>query len=492
MMSLPRSSWYAVAVTTFAISSAVSAQRAGKPLAEEVARAMGGRNNVLGVRTILLTGTGENYNLGQNRAPDVNLPVWAVTKYVRALDLENGRWRQDQTREPRFPTGNTAPQRQRVGFDVVGYDITSDTSMRRVGARPTLDRRAELIYHPVGFVRAALQPGAQATEIAARGRMRALRLVLDGETYTMLVNGSTRLPLRIERTIHNGMLGDVVVASEFSEWVVASGLRLPMHVVQRIDDRWPLSDLKFTAAGVNTNIGDLAIPESVKTAELQAPQVTVAVDSVAPGVWFIGGGSHHSVAIEMKDHLLLVESPQGEERTLAVIRRARELRPGKPVRAVINTHHHFDHSGGVRAAMSEGLTVITHARNKAFYEALAKRRFSVVPDQLAKSPKPVRVEGVTSKRILTDGTRTVELHEILGSPHSESMLVVYLPAEKLLVEADLYTPQAANVTTPPVAPFAKGLVENIDRLGLGVETLIPIHGRVVPMSDLRKVAAAGS
>jgi len=67
------------------------------------------------------------------------------------------------------------------------------------------------------------------------------------------------------------------------------------------------------------------------------------------------------------------------------------------------------------------------------------------------------------------------------------MLVVYMPAEKLLIEADLYTPQAATVTTPPVAPFAKGLIENVDRLGLTMERIVPIHGRVVPMSDLRSI-----
>lgn len=477
------------ALALLVLTPSAGAQRPGRPLLGEVMQAMGGRARVLAAQRLTLQGTGENYNLGQNRAPEVDLPVFAVTSYLRALDFGNWRWRQDQTREPRFTTAVTTPQRQRIGFDGVGYDITSDTTMRRVGVRPTLDRSAELIYHPLGFVHAAMKPGAQLTEWRAPGGLRQLRMVLDGETYTMTVDRRMRLPLSIERKTHHGMLGDVVVSSELSGWGTVSGVRLPMRIVQRIDRTWPVYDIRFTSARVNGEPGELAISESVKTAALQTAPVSVAVDSVAPGVWYLTGGSHHSVAIEMAGHLLLVEAPQNDDRTLAVIRRARELRPGKPVRAVINTHHHFDHSGGVRAAMAEGLGLITHARNAAFYRDLARRPFTVVQDQLAKSPKAAAVDGVVSKRVISDGRRTVELHVITGSPHSESMLVVYMPAEKILIEADLYNPPAATVTTPPSAPFAKGLVENIDRLGFTVERIVPIHGRVISMSDLR--AAAG-
>jgi glyoxylase-like metal-dependent hydrolase (beta-lactamase superfamily II) len=196
----------------------------------------------------------------------------------------------------------------------------------------------------------------------------------------------------------------------------------------------------------------------------------------------------------MRDHLLLVEAPQSDARTLAVIQRARTLRPGKPVRAVITTHHHFDHTGGVRAAIAEGLTVITHARNKPFFDELARRRHFIVADALANSRQPARIQGVGPRTVLSDGTRTVEIHQIRGSQHAkafqhaETLLMVYLPAEKLLIEADLYSPPAVNATTPPYAPFAANLVENIDRLGLQVERVVPIHGRVVPMSDLRAAA----
>lgn len=483
--TLPRA-----ALAALMVSSPAVAQQSGTGLIGDVARAMGGRDAVLAVRTLILQGTGENYNLGQNRTPDLTLPVYAVTKYLRAYDFQNSRWRQDQTREPRFPTGVVAPARQRVGYDVVGYDITSDTTMRRVGARPTLDRAAELIYHPVGFIQVALQPGAQVTEQASSGGSRVARLVSNGESYTMVVDRRTLLPLRIERTIHHNMLGDAVLSTELSNWSPVSGVQLPMRIVQRLDATWPLADLTISGAAVNGDPGDLALPANVKTAEVPTVPVNVTVDSIAPGIWYLTGGSHHSVVIEMSDHLVLVEAPLNDERTLQVIRVARALRPAKSLRTVINTHHHFDHSGGIRAALSEGLTVITHDKNRQFFQDLAKRRFTIAPDRFATNPTRPVIDGVSGGSVISDGRRTIDLREIQGSAHSESMLVVYLPAEKLLIEADLYSPQAANVTTPPVAPFAKDLVANIARLGLSVERIVPIHGRVVPVSDLSATAAA--
>src|SRR4029079_2656663 len=470
-------------ISLFAAASPTAAQ-SGRGIVERVAHAMSGTRLVLAVKTLMLRGSVENYNLVQNISPEAELPLYTVTSYVRVIDFRNARWRQDQTREPKFVTSNTNPQRQRTGYDRVASDITSDTSMRRLGPRPTLDRRAEIIYHPVGFVQAALKRGAKVDEEVVHGVNRRVRLEVDGERYTMTVDNRTNLPLSIERTIANSTLGDVVLSNEFPRWYEAGDVRVPLEVIQGLDGRWRLNDITFDGVRVNGAIVDITIRESVRNAELVPTPVSVTVDSVAPGVWLFAGGSHNSVAIEMKDHLLLVEAPQSDERALAVIQKARSLSPNKPLRAVINTHHHFDHSSGIRAAMSEGLTIITHRDNKGFLENLSHRRFTILPAAYAKSPKPVVIETVSDRRTFSDDTRRVDLYDVRGSLHSTSMLIVHLPAERLLIEADLFTPPAPTVTTPTPQPFAFNLIENIGRLGLVVDRIIPIHGRVVPFSEL--------
>jgi glyoxylase-like metal-dependent hydrolase (beta-lactamase superfamily II) len=134
--------------------------------------------------------------------------------------------------------------------------------------------------------------------------------------------------------------------------------------------------------------------------------------------------------------------------------------------------------------------VITHTKNAPFFEMLSKRRHFVVSDTLARAPRAAKVEGVNTKRVLSDSTRTVEIHHVRGNPHTATMLMVYLPAEKLLIEADAYTPPAADVAARPRAPFAENLLENIERLGLQVDYIVPLHGRIVPLSDLRAAVEA--
>jgi glyoxylase-like metal-dependent hydrolase (beta-lactamase superfamily II) len=213
----------------------------------------------------------------------------------------------------------------------------------------------------------------------------------------------------------------------------------------------------------------------------------VATQMVADGVWYVTGGTHHSVAIEMKDHLILVESPLNDERALAVLAETRSLAPGKPVRYVVNSHHHFDHAGGLRAAAGEGATIITHEINRAYLERALATPASLRPDHLARSGRKGVVEGVRDRRVLSDGTRTVELHHIAGNAHDDGLLMAYLPRERLLVEADAFTPRPPNAP-PPASPlnFTVNLVENLKRLGLGVDRLLPLHGRIVPVADLQR------
>jgi glyoxylase-like metal-dependent hydrolase (beta-lactamase superfamily II) len=459
---------------------------------DDVARAMGGRDRVLAIRTLVHEGRGRNYNLGQNRTPDAELPVFEVTEFRRTIEFPQRRWRHEQVRVPRFVTGNTAPQRQRFGLDGdVAYNITADGTVQRASATVAADRANEFLYHPVGLLQQALGGQARVTPITtAEGSL--FRINTGNNEVDLFVDPATSLPLMVLKYVHHPMLGDVLLEHEYGDWTDVDGVKLPMHLVQRIDGRWLLYDLQVTSARVNADVSDLAAPAEVRAAQPPVPTVNVTVDTIAPGVWYLAGQSHHSVAIAMSDQILLVEAPQSEARTLAVLARARELRPGKPVRAVINTHHHFDHAGGIRAAMSEGISIITHAANAPFYRNLASRRFQIVEDAMSRRSLRPRVEPVSTRRVLRDSTRTVEIHHIRGNQHAGTLLMVYLPADRLLIEADVYTPPAPNVTTPPPAVFAPNLVENIDRLGLQVDRIVPIHGRVVPISDLRAAAQAAA
>ena len=208
------------------------------------------------------------------------------------------------------------------------------------------------------------------------------------------------------------------------------------------------------------------------------------------GLWWLGGGSHHSVVVEYPTYITVIESPLNDERALAVIAEAKKLVPNKPIKYLVNTHNHFDHLGGVRAFVPEGATIITNAMNKPYYEKIFNAPHALAPDRLSQNPKKATYLTVKDKYVLADGGREIDIYHIESDNHNEGMLMVYVPKEKVLVEADDFTPPAPN--GPPPAPravnFTKNLNANIERLKLDVVTIAPLHGFVVPVAELKKLA----
>jgi hypothetical protein len=130
--------------------------------------------------------------------------------------------------------------------------------------------------------------------------------------------------------------------------------------------------------------------------------------------------------------------------------------------------------------VSEGLTVITHKANAAFFQDAAARAHTIVPDALSKNPKPIKVTPVDEELVLKDAAMTVNLYHIAGNPHADTLLMAYLPRERLLVEVDAYSPGAA------VQPYVANLRENISKRNLRVDKVLPLHGGIVPFAELAK------
>ena len=487
---------FRVATSAIALAFAATSLAAQSPALDAAAQAMGGKERIRAIRTLILEGTGDNLNFGQNHTPYAETK-FEVTSYRRSFDFTNRRWFLDQTRVPRFVTGNTNPVRQRQGLDGapndVAYNIGNNDNMQRAGGQAAADRMYEYFYHPVGFVMAAYYDGTEILEEAAPNNMRLVRITQGGNKVAMLIDSRTKLPVRVERMVYQPMLGDVTLFTEFSDWRDVGGLKLPMRITQKYENLFTLSDIRLTSTRVDEDVGNIAATDSIRNATVvqagtQPPAPTIAVDSLAPGVWRIAGGSHHTVAIELSNQVVLVEAPQNDARSLAAIAKARELRPGKPLELLINTHHHFDHAGGIRAAISQGLTIVTHEGNKEFYEKLVyPRKHLMQPDALQQNPKPLKIRAVGQTHVINDRMRTIEVHHVAGNPHNGNMLVVYLPAEKILIQADLYNPPAAGATNP-VFPFAANLLETIQRKRLQVDRVVGIHGNPVPFTEFQAAA----
>jgi glyoxylase-like metal-dependent hydrolase (beta-lactamase superfamily II) len=287
---------------------------------------------------------------------------------------------------------------------------------------------------------------------------------------------------QVATKIANPVLGDTELTATYSDYRSHNGVQFPAKI-SMVQGGFPLWELTITSVTPNAPF-DLPVPENVASATL--PAVQTASTKLAEGVWHVTGGSHHSVVVEFKDYVAVVEAPQNEQRSLAVLAETKKLVPSKPVRYVLTTHHHFDHSGGLRTYVAEGATVVTHATNVAYFTKSLVAPATITPDAQSKSPKKPKFQSVSDKYVLTDGTQTIEVYATDGDTHTGEYTLVYLPGPKILVEGDAWSPGPAGAPPPatPPAPAVK-LYEDLQKLKLDVATVAPIHGRgAVPISEM--------
>jgi len=469
-----------VFVATAALSSCAT-ETPEQQILSDAASALGGRDIIESTASLTIEGEGSMGNLGQDMTPDATSQHFAVTDYRRTVDLNQARARTEQTRTPDFNYfRGPGPMTQSFGIDGdVAYSMAPDGSASRAPEASSRSQRIAYYHHPLTLVRAALAPDAAVTNARVEGPERLVDITTaDGNTLTLAIEDGSGLPSRITSLDHHPNLRDVTRTTRFSSYEDVDGLTLPTRLVRSIDDFEELV-LEVSMQSLGADTGDLTAPESATSAApiTGPPPANVTAEPVADGVWFLAGESHHSVLVEMSDHVVLIEAPN-EVRTLAVVEKARAVVPDKPLTHLVNTHHHFDHSGGVRAAISEGLTIVTHESNAAFYEELGARPSTIEADALARNPQDVSVVSVGDELTLGDDSMRLVLYPIDGNPHGSAILMAYLPDHRLLVQADAFSP-GRNYQ-----PFAANLLSNVETRELLVERIVPIHGGITPFEGL--------
>lgn len=469
---------------------------------QAAARAMGVDEEMTSIQ---YSGTGWAGAVGQNFTPDIDWPRFDLTSYTRTIDFES----LSSTEEMVLVQGDHE-QRGGGGTPIEGelrrkYLVSGDYAWNLQGDNivpvPALaERRLLDIYlTPHGFIKGALAGNPTVITRNEYGERVTVVSFIALDKYRINATfGENNLILRIQTWLPSPVVGDMYHETVFRNYREVDGIQFPgrWHQHTDFDDGASLPNVSggdhsfglenITDVRVNIRGTGLEVPEVVRAA---AQEVRVESTELAEGVWLIGGGSHNSVAIAFADYVAVIEAPLNEARSLAVIEEIYRLVPGKPIRYIVNTHHHWDHLGGIRTYVHEGATIITHAKNRSYYqEILRARPWLLEPDRYSLYPPEEWSEGyifetVYKKYLLGDATRTVELHEVYGLDHVSGMLIAYLPKEKMVIEADLYTPPTAGVKPPSPNKSNRTFYENIQRLDLDIETIVPIHGRPGPMSQ---------
>ena len=463
--------------------------------AQDAKSVIGAASAAIGVdqlKTVQYSATGFDFALGQSFNPEAPWPKFINKSYTRAIDFQVPASRVERVRLQ----GENPP---RGGGQQPVRGEQSQTQTIIVDATTPWAQQLELWMMPHGFLRAAATRNATLRTQSVNGkRYNVLSFTGDNKAAVNGFINDQNLVERVETLIDSPILGDMPFEAVYSDYKDFAGVKFPTRIVQRQGGH-PIFDL--TVADVRPNApvtiqppqGRGGAPAGGGGAAGGAPANAAPSEKLADGVYLILGG-YASVAVEFKDHLAIVESGQGEARGEAVIAEAKRLVPNKPIRFIVNTHHHFDHSSGLRPLVAEGATIVTHQINRPFYERVFAAPRTLNPDRLAKSPRKPVFDTMTDRKVLTDGNQTLELHHLRGSGHNEGIIVAYLPKSRILIEADAYNPPAdpaAPMPMPP-SPYTVNLLENIERLRLEPARIIAVHypadGRLVTKEELMKAA----
>ena len=469
----------AVVAATIALASVVVAQ---DDAVNSATRALGAGN----LQAIEYSATGTRFAIGQAPAPGEGWPAFRLTKYAVAVNYDAQAAREELTYvdESNPPVGGGAgPFIAATGQGGI-RPIPGDVRQSQLRDGRTEAGLLQMVMTPHGFLKLAAANHAATRVVEVRGRkVQTIAFTAGGRTFTGSLNEQNLLD-RVETRLPNPILGDMPVEVTFSDYRDVAGVKFPMHIVQRQGGH-PTLDLVVNNVQPNSAAArQVAAPPQRAAA---APE-KVGSEKIADGLWFLTGGAPLSLLVEFKDYLVVVEAPQNDEHTEGVLAEVKRLVPSKPVRYVVNTHLHFDHSGGLRGFVAEGITVITHEKNKGYLERILRNPFTLAPDRLARANRRPAIETVSDKRVITDGTRSLELYHLKGNLHELTLLMAYLPKERMLIQADAFHPRPGAAPLPAPSPFTTNLVENVDRLKLNVDQVVHIHGGVDPYSAVLKAA----
>ncbi len=530
-----RSNWLVcLFLTSLVGASGAQETRPGYIDPEPVLRAAEAAIGTDNLSCVTISGSAYAGMVGQQRLNgyEVDWPRGApLTSYRRVMNWDAGTMLEEFDREPGnnpaswkyglgWRGGTPLQQQTRQIFAVNGTHgwAIDGPGSDAVAARPEDAARwqLDLWINPHGFLKAARLPGAdpQATSRWELGEMGRDGATVNPEKVTIVsINvlgkyrgdatiNSENLLQRIHTWVPDPVIGDMNYEHEFtsdSYIDLGDGIRFPTgwHSHQGWDDNYQAQSVN---AGHNAFGGQMAdIQANVCNEPLDVPPsvgnatfpVDVEASELANGVWLMGGASHNSVAVEFDGYLPVVEAPLDEARNLAVIDEVVRLVPDKPIRFLINTHQHHDHIGGLRTYMHIGATIITHQKNYDFYtrDVLNYAPRTLSPDMVSLWPPTELAEGYQYETIrenywLNDGSRSMHVSYVHPLGHVEGMLVAYLPNERMLIEADLFdsTPAGAPRQAPATSAN-QSLYRHVQRLGLDVDTIVPIHGQPVPWAD---------
>jgi glyoxylase-like metal-dependent hydrolase (beta-lactamase superfamily II) len=486
-------------------ASACSSAPTAKSLALDAVTAMGGSEQLRGIQTLVMSGgSGTRNRLGQTvRATDPD-GTGQLSNVIETIDLAGGRAALD------YQIDNDGFMQHRQ--EVLTRKNAKLVGLENVAGRPLAVMSPSGLFswgtqnHPEFLLRrnvvtVALAAANSAAEEPTQDKMfngRTLKsagiTLPSGERATVFFEPESKLLAGYEVLDTESMLGDVNAQYILADYKAVGGVTLP-HKITIIKGGKPYSEVQFKAAAVNDAAAPevFAIPASadaeVDTAIAAGEYSPVALTKVADRVYFARAYSHNSMIVEFPTWLAVVEAAYTDAQSHSLARALQLQFPGKPIRYAAVTHHHYDHTGGVRTLASYGANIVAEKGHEPELRMIVESPHTNPPDPLETKRKANQTVGALEifekKMVISDGGQTLELYAITGIPHVDPKVIAFVPTSGVLFQSDLFFPGLGA----PASPDAVHLLKSVRELKLRVTANVGGHGGVGPFSELEKAVA---
>ena len=458
----------------------------GRQLLEQAAEAMGGLASLEGIENITRVGTSQRSSLGQGHVTTERLLIGRASPFKQIIDFT-------VPREVGLAGDREIPTV--ADWEKGGYRNVFNMALRPLEPQQLTGYKTEWDRDIAKFVVHALGDGS--TIEGASENQVTLRFI-DGTTYQVSLDGATHLITTLEFTEDRNPYGDLDKVRTFSDYGDAGGVQLPFkETTQEMGEVTQAREWSSISINGELNEEQFAIAEGLEELAEEighADTIHVIPSELADGVYFGESMHMNNMWVEFEDFIAVIEGPTNEMHSLEVIRQIRETSGDKPIRYLITSHHHSDHTGGIRAYAAEGATVVTHANNEEVIREILTRPHTLKPDSLSQSGLEPQIEVVEETHTITDGNRSIELLHV-PNPHANGYLAIYLPKERLLFESDLFQIQGDRWQvvmddTPRLPEEGKALYEVVTEAGWRPSQIVPGHGILLPWKLLADTVKA--
>ena len=510
--------------------SCASLQQQSRSQVDRAMQALGGADTLGRIKTLATKGTVRQWEPEQSMVAGGEMRLACDSTFDALTDVAARTTRIDWVRSFAYPSPRTFRYTEIVtpeaGY-VAGIDSNGRTKQSlesnppahsMSGLRLTTTQRELLRASPLLLLDMHQNPDRLSSGgdvMVGSISYPAVDYRLGGQTFTMLFDRTSALPVRIRTLDYDNIWGDVTFDVALSDWQVVDGVRMATTRTYELNGR-QVAVVKVTETTVNApaTADRFAIPDAFRTAAarpaatdrvpyqwvIRRQFIGIYLDSdvpsydtrastglrfveLSPGVQHVTGGSHHSLLVEMRDHLIVFDSPVSDGHSKLVLDMARARYPGKPVKYLVLTHHHMDHAGGLRAYAAQGATIVGGRGTTPHYRRVLAAPFTRNPDLPSRDLRNTPIIEVDSKHVLTDGRREVHAYVIEPNPHAEGLLIGYLPETRLGFVTDIWSPGAG---APPekLNPALAALVAGVKRAGIAPQRFAGGHGAVADYAPL--------